>query len=321
MRLLVASPIHADALAALEQEHDVRLAIGAPEAELAAAAADREAIIFRSGVTIGAEALGAPALRLLVRAGSGLDNLDLDLVKRRGIELHRIPGPGAQAVAELTFGLMLGLARGIVHADRQLRAGHWIKSELVGYNLRGKRLGIVGLGSIGTRVAQLGQAWGMRPIGCVDHPTDERRAAFATMGIDLGDFDAVLGEGDFVTVHVPLGSATRNLIGAPELARMKAGAYLVNIARGGVVDEAALAEALAPRGHLRGAALDVHVAEGEGRVSPLADLANVILTPHIGAQTIDAQEEIGREIVAIIRRFSGIGEDPSMSSQTNGNPA
>ena len=321
MRLLVASPIHADALAALEQEHDVRLAIGAPEAELAAAAADREAIIFRSGVTIGAEALGAPALRLLVRAGSGLDNLDLDLVKRRGIELHRIPGPGAQAVAELTFGLMLGLARGIVHADRQLRAGHWIKSELVGYNLRGKRLGIVGLGSIGTRVAQLGLAWGMRPIGCVDHPTDERRAAFATMGIDLGDFDAVLGEGDFVTIHVPLGSATRNLIGAPELARMKAGAYLVNIARGGVVDEAALAEALAPRGHLRGAALDVHVAEGEGRVSPLADLANVILTPHIGAQTIDAQEEIGREIVAIIRRFSGIGEDPSMSSQTNGNPA
>ena len=321
MRLLVASPIHSDALAALEQEHDVRLAIGAPEAELAAAAADREAIIFRSGVTIGAEALGAPALRLLVRAGSGLDNLDLDLVKRRGIELHRIPGPGAQAVAELTFGLMLGLARGIVHADRQLRAGHWIKSELVGYNLRGKRLGIVGLGSIGTRVAQLGLAWGMRPIGCVDHPTDERRAAFATMGIDLGDFDAVLGEGDFVTIHVPLGSATRNLIGAPELARMKAGAYLVNIARGGVVDEAALAEALAPRGHLRGAALDVHVAEGEGRVSPLADLANVILTPHIGAQTIDAQEEIGREIVAIIRRFSGIGEDPSMSSQTNGNPA
>jgi D-3-phosphoglycerate dehydrogenase / 2-oxoglutarate reductase len=321
MRLLVASPIHADALAALELEHDVRLAVGAPEAELAAAAADREAIIFRSGVTIGAEALGAPALRLLVRAGSGLDNLDLDLVRRRGIELHRIPGPGAQAVAELTFGLMLGLARGIVHADRQLRAGHWIKSELVGYNLRGKRLGIVGLGSIGTRVAQLGLAWGMRPIGCVDHPTDERRSTFAAMGIDLADFDAVLADGDFVTIHVPLGSATRNLIGAPELARMKAGAYLVNIARGGVVDEAALAEALAPRGHLRGAALDVHVAEGEGRVSPLADLANVILTPHIGAQTIDAQEEIGREIVAIIRRFSGTREDQSMSSQTIGDPA
>jgi phosphoglycerate dehydrogenase-like enzyme len=321
MRLLVASPIHEAALAALQAEHDVRLAIGAPEAELAAAAADREAIIFRSGVTIGAEALGAPGLRLLVRAGSGLDNLDLELVKRRGIELHRIPGPGAQAVAELTFGLMLGLARGIVQADRQLRAGHWIKSELVGYNLRGKRLGIVGLGSIGTRVAQLGLAWGMRPLGCVDHPTDERRASFAAQGIDLVDFDQVLAEGDFVSIHVPLGSATRNLFGAAELAPMKPGAYLVNVARGGVVDEAALLEALVPRGHLRGAALDVHVAEGEGKVSPLADLPNVILTPHIGAQTIDAQEEIGREIVAIIGRFSGTAEDQSTMSNSTGAPS
>jgi D-3-phosphoglycerate dehydrogenase len=321
VRLLVASPIHPDALGILEHEHDVRLAIGAPEADLAAAAADREAIIFRSGVTIGPEALGAPDLRLLVRAGSGLDNLDLDLVRRRGIELRRIPGPGAQAVAELTFGLMLGLARGIVHADRQLRAGHWIKSELVGYNLRGKRLGIVGLGSIGSRVAQLGLAWGMRPIGCVDHPTDERRSTFAGQGIELTDLGTVLNEADFVTIHVPLGAPTRNLIGAAELSRMKAGAYLVNIARGGVVDETALLEALAPRGHLRGAALDVHVAEGEGRISPLADLPNVILTPHIGAQTIDAQEEIGREVVAIIRHFVGTGERPAMAIEADRSPA
>jgi phosphoglycerate dehydrogenase-like enzyme len=311
MRLLVASPIHPDALEQLHATHDVVLAVGAPEAELAAAAADREAIIFRSGVTIGPAALAAPDLRLLVRAGSGLDNLDLELVRSRGIELHRIPGPGAQAVAELTFGLMLGLARGIVRADRELRAGHWIKSELVGYNLRGKRLGIVGLGSIGTRVAQLGMAWGMRPLGIVDSPSEERRASFAEMGIDLVTFDEVLADADFLTLHVPLGSDTRNLIGAAELGRMKEGAYLVNIARGGVVDEAALYDALAPRGHLRGAALDVHVAEGEGKVSPLAELPNVILTPHIGAQTIDAQEEIGREIVAIISRISGTGEDPA----------
>jgi D-3-phosphoglycerate dehydrogenase len=321
MRLLVASPIHADALGTLQDEHDVRLAIGAPEAELAAAAADREAIIFRSGVTIGPAALGAPDLRLLVRAGSGLDNLDLDLVRRRGIELRRIPGPGAQAVAELTFGLMLGLARGIVRADRQLRAGHWIKSELVGYNLRGKRLGIVGLGSIGTRVAQLGLAWGMRPVGCVDQPTPERHATFAAMGIDLADLATVLAEGDFVTVHVPLGGPTRDLIGAAELARMKPGAYLVNIARGGVVDETALLDALGPGGRLRGAALDVHVAEGEGRISPLADLPNVILTPHIGAQTIDAQEEIGREIVAIIREFNGQGDHGTMTTDTQRSPA
>ena len=115
---------------------------------------------------------------------------------------------------------MLGLARGIVQADRQLRAGHWIKSELVGYHLRGKRLGIVGLGSIGTRVAQLGLAWGMRPLGCVDRPSDERRASFAAQGIDLVDFDRVLAEGDFVSIHVPLGTATRNLFGAAELGKM-----------------------------------------------------------------------------------------------------
>jgi D-3-phosphoglycerate dehydrogenase / 2-oxoglutarate reductase len=311
MRLLVASPIHADALAVLQQEHDVRMAIGAPEQELADAAGDREAIIFRSGVTIGPGALSAPGLRLLVRAGSGLDNLDLDLVRGRGIELHRIPGPGAQAVAELTFGLMLGLARGIVHADRQLRAGHWIKSELVGYNLRGKRLGIVGLGSIGTRVAQLGLAWGMRPLGVVDKPSRERGSTFSAMGVDLVDLPTTLGESDFLTIHVPLGTPTRNLIGATEIGQMKRGAFLVNIARGGVVDETALHQALVD-GHLRGAALDVHIAEGEGKVSPLADLPNVILTPHIGAQTIDAQEEIGREIVAIIRRYSGQGEESTM---------
>jgi D-3-phosphoglycerate dehydrogenase len=311
MRLLVASPIHADALAALQQEHDVLVAIGAPEQELGEAAQDRDAIIFRSGVTIGPLALSAPGLRLLVRAGSGLDNLDLGLVQGRGIELHRIPGPGAQAVAELTFGLMLGLARGIVHADRQLRAGHWIKSELVGYNLRGKRLGIVGLGSIGTRVAQLGLAWGMRPLGVVDRPSPERASTFSALGVDLVDLPTTLAESDFVTLHVPLGSSTRNLIGATEIRQMKRGAFLVNIARGGVVDEAALHEALVD-GHLRGAALDVHIAEGEGKVSPLADLPNVILTPHIGAQTIDAQEEIGREIVAIVRRYSGQGEESTM---------
>jgi phosphoglycerate dehydrogenase-like enzyme len=251
-------------------------------------------------VTIGPDALRAPDLRLLVRAGSGLDNLDLELVQAQGIVLRRIPGPGAQAVAELTFGLMLGLARGIVHADRQLRAGHWIKSELVGHNLRGKRLGIVGLGSIGTRVAQLGLAWGMRPLGAVARPTDDRRISFADLGIELAGLERVLEEADFLTIHVPLEPATRNLIGAAELARLRPGAYLVNIARGGVVDEAALLAALAPEGHIRGAALDVHVAEGEGKVSPLAGRPNVILTPHIGAQTIDAQEEIGREIVAII---------------------
>lgn len=313
MRILVASQISPAALATLQERHDVRLAVGAPEDELAAAAADREAIVFRSGVSMGPGVLAAPDLRLLVRAGSGLDNLDLATVNARGIQLVRIPGPGAQAVAELTFGLMIALARSIVLADRHLRDAHWTKSELVGYNLRGKRLGVIGLGSIGSRVATLGLAWGMRPVGVVEHPSEERAAAFAAQGIDLADTDQVLAESDFISLHVPLTPETRGMIGRAELSRIKPGAFLVNIARGGVVDEAALLEALTPGGPLRGAALDVHAAEGEGKRSPLADLPNVVLTPHIGAQTIDAQEEIGREIVAIIDAFEPPTPEESMT--------
>jgi phosphoglycerate dehydrogenase-like enzyme len=315
MRILIASQIAPDALATLGARHDVRTAIGASEADLAAAAVDREAIVFRSGVSIGPGVLAAADLRLLVRAGSGLDNLDLATVRERGIELVRIPGPGAQAVAELTFGLMIALARSIVLADRHLRNAHWAKSELAGYNLRGKRLGVVGLGSIGTRVATLGLAWGMRPIGVVAHPSAERARSFAAQGVDLADLDRVLEESDFISLHVPLDEATRGMIGAGELGRVKPGAFLVNIARGGVVDEAALLGALQPGGRLRGAALDVHVAEGEGKRSPLADLPNVVLTPHIGAQTIDAQEEIGREVVAIIDRYDASTREEPMSPQ------
>lgn len=315
MRILIASQIAPEALATLQARHDVRIALGASEADLSAAAVDREAIVFRSGVSIGPGVLAAPDLRLLVRAGSGLDNLDLATVRERGIELVRIPGPGAQAVAELTFGLMIALARSIVLADRHLRNAHWAKSELVGYNLRGKRLGVVGLGSIGTRVATLGLAWGMRPIGVVAHPSEERARSFAAQGVDLADLDRVLEESDFISLHVPLDVATRGMIGADQLARVKPGAFLVNIARGGVVDEAALLDALQPGGRLRGAALDVHVAEGEGRRSPLADLPNVVLTPHIGAQTVDAQEEIGREVVAIIDRFDAATREEPMSPQ------
>lgn len=305
MKLLLASKIDPDAEATLSQRHDLLNRVGADEATLNEAATDREAIIFRSGVTISRQMLEAPELRLLVRAGSGIDNLDMELVRDRGIELRRVPGPGAQAVAELTFAHMLTLARSVLLGDRLLREGHWAKSELKGYNLTGKTLGVVGLGSIGTRVAEMGQAWGMRVIGCVDQWTEERAQAYAARGINLrGDCASVVEEADFVTVHVPLSDETRGLIGREELARMKPSAYLVNIARGGIVDEQALLAAL-QEGRLAGAGLDVHVKEGEGHVSPLAGLPNVVLTPHIGATTVDSQREIGRLVVDIIDSFGG----------------
>lgn len=311
MKILLASPIDSGAVAALRQRHDVVEACDAPPEELRARIADREVLVFRSGVSIDAPLLGAAtALRLVVRAGSGLDNIDLDALRRRGIPLVRIAEPGARAVAELTFGLILALARQILIADRLLRGGHWAKHQLHGTLLQGKTLGIVGLGNIGGVTARLGTAWGMEVVGCVQQPTPERRAAFAAQQVALADLAAVLELADVLAIFVPLTPATRGLIGAAELARMKPGALLVNMARGGVVDELALRAALQTPGGVGGAALDVHHQEGEHQVSPLAELANVILTPHIGAMTVDTQREIGRRVIAHIEEFAA-GEVPS----------
>ena len=306
MKLLVASHIDPGALAALERRHDVLTAFGAPEDELRRLVVDREIVIFRSGVAISQSVIEhAPALRLLIRAGSGLDNLDLGYARRRGIVLERVAGPGARSVAELTFGLMLVLARRILVADGLLRQGRWAKSEMVGHLLEGKTVGIVGLGNIGTHVARLATAWGMSAIGCVARPSESRAAAFAEAGFKLADRETVLAEGDFVTIHVPLAEDTRNLIDADAIARMKRGAFLINVSRGGVVDEGALYHDLTAGDHLAGAALDVHLNEGEGKVSPLHALSNVVLTPHIGASTVESQRQIGEEIVRIVERMNG----------------
>jgi phosphoglycerate dehydrogenase-like enzyme len=304
MKILVVSSIDSTALARLRLEHDVICAIDVPDDALRTLIHDREVLIFRSGVTVSAEVMQcAPDLKLLIRAGSGLDNLDVDYVRQRELELMRIPEPSARAVAELAFGLMLALARNIVHADRLWRDGHWAKHELSSYLLRDKVLGIVGLGNIGREVARMGVAWGMEVVGCVGRPNAELAARLSGQGIRLASFDEVVASADFLSLHVPLDESTRHLVDAGVLARMKAGAYLVNLARGGVVDERALRDALVPRGHLRGAALDVHAAEGEGRVSPLADLPNVVLTPHIGATTVDTKREIGERVLAAIAAY------------------
>ncbi len=247
----------------------------------------------------------AAELRLLLRAGSGLDNLDLDSVAEKGIRLQRFPGPGARAVAEMAFGLMLSLARQIPLTDRLLQQGHWMKNEATGYLLAGKTLGIVGCGNIGGMVGELGVAWGMHVLGCTESATAEDRAGLARRRIRLASFTEVLDQADFLSIHVPLKESTRHLIGSQELARMKPNAFLINLARGGVVDEDALFDSLAANGHLAGAALDVHRQEGEGKISVLAGLPNVVLTPHIGATTVDTQREIGLQLVAVVEQFAG----------------
>lgn len=303
MKILIASPIHADALDQLTAKHDVVCQYGASEAELTQLIVDREVLVFRSGVQISASVMAAaPELKLLLRAGSGVDNIDMEYVQTRGLELVRIPGPGAKAVAELSFAFMLALARNLLAADSKTRQGVWAKNELTGYTLTGKRLGIVGAGNIGGRTGQLGAAWGMDVIGCVEFPSPEIADELAQKGIRMTTFEEVMRTSDFVSIHVPLQASTRNLINAETLSWMKPTAYLMNLARGGVVDEQALYEALV-EGRLKGAALDVHAQEGPGKISPLASLPNVILTPHIGAGSFDSQREIGEIVVDQVEAY------------------
>jgi len=298
VKIILASPVDGDASSALRTDHEVATAIGDPlTGDLLL---NQEVLVFRSGIEITREVIdSAPRLALIVRAGSGFDNIDLDHARRRGIRVVRIPGPSADAVAEFTFGLILAVARRIVRADALVRDGLWPKPELGGNLLGGKVLGIVGAGNIGTRVAELGSAWGMQVLGCVDPNLHYEPPAIVEACV-LSD---LLARSDIVTVHTPLSPTTRSLIGAAELARMRRGSYLVSTARGGVVDEAALYEALAS-GHLAGAALDVHEREGDGVIPKLADLPNVVLTPHIAGMAIESQRAIGFRMVELITAFA-----------------
>ena len=209
----------------------------------------------------------------------------------------------AAPVAEHTFALLLALARKVTIADRLIREGRWPKQQLGGPLLRGKTLGVVGAGNIGGLVGQMGYAWGMQVLGCVARPDATLGEQLAARGVTLTDFDEVVERADFVTLHVPLCDTTRHLVDAGVLDRMRPGSLLVNMARGGVVDEKALHEALIQGDTVAGAALDVHETEGEGTVSPLAALQNVVLTPHIGAMAVDTQQRIGARVLELVEAY------------------
>lgn len=301
MRILIASPIDPSTIEELCKQHDIICEYDATTERLQELIRDRDLLIFRSGVQITAEVMkSAPDLKYLIRAGSGLDNLDVGYVRHRGLKLTRIPTPSAQAVAEMAFAFMLAMSRRLFEADRSMREGRWAKYELYGTLLSGKVLGIVGVGNTGSRVGEVGATWGMEVVGCVEHPSSERADALYEKGIRLTDFDEVISTADYVSVHVPYKDSTHHLFNADVFSRMKPGSLLINLGRGGVVDEHALWDALADGATLRGAALDVHEVEHEGERSPLADLPNVILTPHIGATVVDTQREIGRRVYEIV---------------------
>lgn len=303
LKILIASSIDPAAIQQLQQNHDVICAFNAGKAQLQEQIRDREVLIFRSGVQITADVMDkAPNLKLILRAGSGVDNIDLDYVYQNNLTLIRIPGPGAKAVAEMAFAMMLNLARNIRQADMLLREGKWAKHEMTGHLLTGKTLGIIGAGNIGARTGELGARWGMNVIGCVEHQSTEATARLLLKGISMVSCEDILAQADFISLHVPLKASTRHMINSEELSKVKPTAFLINLARGGVVDEEALYQALV-EGRLAGAALDVHAAEGNGKISPLAGLPNVILTPHIGASTFDSQGEIGEILLEQVEAY------------------
>jgi len=269
------------------------------EGGLAAQLESADALIVRSAVQVNAELLNkARKLRVIGRAGVGVDNIELDPATRHGIAVMNTPGANAVAVAEHTFAMMLALARHLCRANELTHAGKWEKKTLQGTELRGKTLGIVGLGRIGMEVARRARAFGM---GVVAHDPFVSSIFAREQGMQMASLEEVYALADYLTLHVGLTPQTTGMINAGSLKQMKRGVRLVNCARGELVDEGALAKALR-EGQVVGAALDVFVEEPL-KNSPLTALDNVILTPHIGGSTHEAQEAVGVQIAHQVKEY------------------
>jgi D-3-phosphoglycerate dehydrogenase len=259
-------------------------------------------VIVRSRTTITREMIEkADKCKIIARVGVGLDNVDQDAAKEKNIRVINAAEGAMNAVAELVLGFMLTLARQTARGDRAIRNGQWLKNELKGTELRGKYLGIIGLGNIGKRLGRLARGLNMNIIGYDVVPIDEEFAK--EVGLMKADLDTLLQSSDYISIHVPLLDSTYHLINAQKMSTMKKTAKIINTSRGGVVDEDALYEAI-KNGNLGGAALDVF--EKEPAIgNKLAELDSVILTPHIGAQTKEAQSLaaniIGEKIIQILR--------------------
>ena len=298
VKVLVSDPLSQAAVAILKGTPGLTVdeCKGLSEAELLQRVGDIDAWIVRGDTKVTRRLIeAAPKLRWVGRAGAGIDNIDSAAAKERGIGVLNVPGANAVAVAELVFGLLLGLFRQIPAADASMKRGEWGKGRFKGRELRGKTLGIVGLGQIGRHVAQRALAFQMKCVGHDPMLSDDQILDFDVEPLSLDD---LLSRAEILTLHVPLGSGTKGMIGAREIARLPRGAVLVNAARGGIVDEAAVLAAL-ESGHLSGAAFDVFATEPPGGSSlPLRE--NVVATPHIGAATVEAQEAVGEVIVRSI---------------------
>ncbi len=304
MRIVISEFMDEAAVASLARRFEVRYDASLVErrADLAAALADADALIVRNRTQVDAELLGrGPRLRVVGRLGVGLDNIDLATCAGRGIEVIPATGANALAVAEYVVCTVMLLLRGAYASTPAVAAGKWPRAALgEGRETAGKTLGVVGFGGIGRLAAKLAQGLGMKVIA-TDPAIAAGERVWRESGVAYRGLDDLLAEADAVTLHVPLTPETRHLVTAGRLARMKRGAVLVNTARGGIVDEAALAESLAS-GHLGGAALDVFEAEPLPAGSALASAPNLVLTPHIAGVTRESNVRVSSLVAEKVAR-------------------
>jgi D-3-phosphoglycerate dehydrogenase/(S)-sulfolactate dehydrogenase len=303
-RVLVSDDLSAEAVRILQAAGlEVDVKVGLKPAELEEIVGGYDGLAVRSATKVNAKLLArATRLKVIGRAGVGVDNVDLDAATRRGIVVMNTPGGSSVTVAELALALMLSLSRHVPAATASVKAGKWEKKRFQGHEMAGKVLGVVGIGAIGSVLVERAAAMKMRVVACDPFISAE---AAAKLGAELVDLDTLWRVADVVSLHVPLSDQTRHLVNASTLAKMKKGALLLNCARGGIVDEKALAEALAS-GHLAGAALDVFETEPPPPDHPLFAIESFVCTPHLGASTEEAQAAvavaIAEQLVAYLLR-------------------
>ena len=307
-RILVTDEIDPEGVAILTAvpEFQVDVVPTLPVKELLARIGDYDAIVGRSATRISEELLEhAKRLKVVGRAGVGVDNVAVEKATSLGIAVINAPAGNTNAVAELFFGALLGLYRQIPQAAQSMLEGRWDRSTLLGNEIKGRTLGIIGVGRIGRKVARRAAAFGVEVVGYDPYITEDRFAALRVRRAET--LSQLLQLSDIVTVHTPLNDETRGMIGAAELRQMREGAVLVNMARGGIVDDAALLESL-QSGHLRGAILDVYDREPLPAEHPLRRAPNVLLMPHMGASTYEAQRNVAVDVAEAVRDALLAGE-------------
>ena len=300
-KVLITDPIAQEGIDLLSREAEVDVRLRPSPEELVDLIGGYEALIVRSETKATAQVIQAgERLRVIGRAGTGVDNIDLDAATERGVVVVNAPLGNVISAAEHTIALMLALARSLPAAQASLRAGRWERQKFVGVELRGKTLGVVGLGQVGSEVARRARGLEMRVVTQDPYVPAERAQG---LGVELVSLDELLQQSDFITLHVRLTATTRDLLGDEQLAKVKPGVYLINTARGELIDEGALVRAI-DDGRVAGAGIDVFREEPPGE-SPLLTHERIIVTPHLGSLTAEAQEraavDVAQEVLSVLR--------------------